>query len=173
MSVSITTAVSNPTHAEVVSGRLMILEEKRKGTRLFAVGDVAGTFEGKMYVVLTGTVKVTADEDGPGGAVTTTVTKGQPCGDGPAFTEKGSKTRAESAECQTACSLLVLRKAEYHQAILDHLERTFRPTTNFLKKIPVTSAARMTDEECFKLAMAMTRTVFPSGTQLVKQAVSG
>ena len=37
-----------------VSGRLMVLEERRRGTRLYGEGDMAGNFDGKMYVIIAG-----------------------------------------------------------------------------------------------------------------------
>merc|ERR1712134_52109 len=108
----------------------MCLEERRRGTRLFGEGDPVGNFDGKMYVIITGSVSLSGESRITGKAM---LEKGASFGDDAAFMHKATQPRTDTATCETACSLVVLRKAEYHQAILEYLEREYRPTTLFLK----------------------------------------
>jgi len=145
--------------------RLMTFELKKKGRRLYAAGDPVGNFDGRLFFVLGGTVRLVNDETG----MVRRLHKGGDCGGGHEFTAKGSTVRAEAAFCDTECMLGSLRKADFHQAIIDHLERTFRGTTNFLKSTPLIKAARLSEEECFKLAMALTAQEYPSNATLISQ----
>lgn len=133
--------------------------------------------------------------------------KGASFGDDAAFMHKATQPRTDTATCETACSLVVLRKAEYHQvshttfsvrlyprlsggglqAILEYLEREYRPTTLFLKVeipaqhtldlkhgsfvqgSPLAKGAHLNEDECFKLAMAMTQVTVPGGTVLIRE----
>jgi len=124
--------------------RMMVLEERKRGFTVYFEGEPVA----KWCFVLEGSVRLTSGEDTL--SPPRIVKAGECFGSGPnlEFLAEGKKFRRQTAvvNSKVACRMAVVHRDNYVAAHLEHLERTFKPVMDFLKKCPVVKAAQLVHE---------------------------